>query len=127
MFEFYEKRKVKRLLYTWPVVVFLCIPVGYLVSVAWSAYAKERETSANTIAATTELEKLKLREVALQTELERLSTERGIEEEIREKFEVGKPGEHAIVIVDKDQEKGHDLPPIKAKGLFEKIRKKFGW
>ena len=36
----------------------------------------------------------------LSSEIERLKTKDGIEEEIRNKFNVVKPGEHLVVIVD---------------------------
>ena len=40
----------------------------------------------------------------LEEEIERLSTERGVEEEIRSKFDVARAGEQVLVIVDAKEE-----------------------
>ncbi len=127
MLEFYEKRKLKRVLYSRPVLIVLLIPVAYCMMVAWHAYLKEREAHANMLAATAELERLKEREATLDKEIERLSSERGVEEELREKYEVGKPGERMIVLIDKDKEQKDVSPPIKEKNFLGRLWEKFGW
>lgn len=127
MLEFYEKRKLKRVLYSWPVLVVLLIPAVYFMTVAWHAYLKEREAHTNMLAATAELERLKERESILDKEIGRLSSERGIEEELREKYEVGKPGEHMIVLIDKDQDQKDVSPPIRQKGFFGRLWEKVKW
>lgn len=124
MLEFYEKRKLKRLLYSKPVIIALCIPAVFLLSVTWNAYNKEREAYANMLTASAELDRLKEREATLSQEIERLSTQRGVEEELREKYEVGKPGERMIVLVDKAADKEPASPPIKSKGFFGRMWEK---
>ena len=63
-------------------------------------YEKERDTRLKRIEQREILNELEGRESSLREEIERLSTERGIEEEVRSKFEVGKDGEEIIIIVD---------------------------
>lgn len=75
----------------------LCVWLSWSV---WGVYRQERQTGENTERRLAQLEELLERERALDTEIERLSTDRGIEEEIRRKFEVAKAGEEVIVIVD---------------------------
>ena len=48
-------------------------------------------------------------------EIARLDTERGVEEEVRNKFEVSKEGEGVIVLLDKKEE---EVKIDKKKGLF---------
>ena len=122
MLEFYEKRKLKRLLYSKPslaVLVFL----GVLLSIpTWGAYQKVQATSESRLAVASELHLLRTREVELQAEIDRLATERGIEEEIRRKYEVGRQGEQMIVIVGEEPHVPTPRPEPQEKRLFEKLR-----
>ena len=51
------------------------------------------------MASSRELQNIQDREVFLNSEINRLSTDEGVEEEIRSKYSVAKPGEELIVIV----------------------------
>ncbi|MBL4644466.1 MAG: hypothetical protein JKX80_01220 [Candidatus Pacebacteria bacterium] len=66
----------------------------------WGVYQKADFAKGNRDRAEQELATLHEREVALQEELARLGTERGLEEEIRHKFDVGKESEQLIVLID---------------------------
>ena len=104
MFDFYEKRKLRRFLYSKIVSVF---PIVIALALAYSVvgvYKKQRETRLIKEERARELALLSEREQALEEELERLSTERGIEEEIRSKFEVGREGEVAVILVNPQTE-----------------------
>lgn len=98
--DFHEKRKFKRLLYSKITLIILGLIVIWLSFVVWSMYEKERDTRLKRIEQREILNELEGRESSLREEIERLSTERGIEEEVRSKFEVGKDGEEIIIIVD---------------------------
>lgn len=124
MLEFYKRRKLKRVIYSWPVLLLMLIPVGYFMTVAGRAYLKEREAHENMLAATAELGRLKERQTMLNAEIARLSSDRGIEEELRDKYEVGKPGEHMILLVDPDKAQQDSMPPIKEKSFFGKLWEK---
>lgn len=104
LLEFYEKRKLKRIVYTRAAVVLLLMPTLLLAYATYNAFLKERQTAQRREAIAAELGALEKREQALQEEIERLSTDRGIEEEIRSKFDVGRKGEKLIVIVEPEQE-----------------------
>ncbi len=121
MFAFYEKRKLRRVLYSRPMLVLLAIPVILLGMAAWNAYGKERETSINREEQTRELAALEEREGALQAEMDRLKVERGVEEEVRSKYDMGKPGEHMIVIVDPDQKNNATTSTEEHKGWFQRF------
>ena len=100
MFEFHEKRKLKRLVYSKPTVVVLFIVVLFLLNGVWNVYQKERDTNEKKVMVQRELDELESRERELRKEVNRLSTKRGIEEEILGKFNVARSGEGIIVIVD---------------------------
>ena len=100
MFDFYERRRIKQWLYSWPFLIVLIITSIFLAHGVWGVYQQERLTRVIKNQRLTHLEELEIREDALQEEINRLNTERGIEEEIRQKFEVAKEGEGVIVIVE---------------------------
>jgi cell division protein FtsB len=100
MREFQERKKFKHILYSRATVIVVAFLVLFFARAAWGVYQKERESAANVVQAKAELLKLKDRENLLKSELSRLGTEEGIEEEIRSKYGVSKPGEHMIIIVD---------------------------
>ena len=123
MFDFYEKRKFKRLLYSKVTLIALGLLVIWLFFNVFSMYKKERDTRLRRIEQRGVLDELEGREESLREEIERLSTERGIEEEVRSKFEVGKEGEKVIIIVDNPE--GEDVDKRDTKKTF--WQKVFGW
>lgn len=105
MLEFQEKRKIRRILYSRPSVIFLCILVLLLMRSVWSVYQKNAESGAKADIAALELAALRERKDELAGALFQIGTERGLEEEIRRKFQVAKPGESVVVIVDEASKK----------------------
>lgn len=103
MLEFYEKRKLKRVVYSKPVLLLVGGIVVLLFFPTLNAYSKMQNTYENKNAVAQELLQLQEREEALQGEINRLSTEQGVEAEIRKKFEVGRDGEELIVIVGEEK------------------------
>lgn len=63
-------------------------------------YRKYSESKKGLVQTERELQTLENREIELTKNLERLSTPRGVEEEIREKFSVAKEGEMMALIVE---------------------------
>ncbi|MES2437206.1 MAG: septum formation initiator family protein [Patescibacteria group bacterium] len=100
MREFQERKKFKHILYSKTTVIVMALMVLFFARAAWGVYQKEQESAANVVRARAEMLKLKDREDLLKSELSRLNTEDGIEEEIRSKYGVTKPGEQMIIIVD---------------------------
>ncbi|HEY4502205.1 MAG TPA: septum formation initiator family protein [Candidatus Paceibacterota bacterium] len=111
MTNFHQKRKLKRFLYSPIVLIPLALVVFFLGVSVSNVYKKEQETRIRRDKQTAELRALEVRAEALQAELEKLSSERGVESEIRSKFEVAKENEHVIVIVDPEQETEDTAPP----------------
>ncbi|HEY4517974.1 MAG TPA: septum formation initiator family protein [Candidatus Paceibacterota bacterium] len=100
MFDFHERRKLRRYLYSPGVLLVLLVLVVFLARGVWHVYDKERETGLITAQKQAILDELKSREASLTAELDRLKTVRGIEQELREKYEVAKEGEKVIVLVE---------------------------
>jgi len=100
MLRFHQKKTFRRVLYSKGAVVVLGIALLFGFRATWGVYQKEREARANVVDAREELTELQDRERFLREEIARLSTERGVEEEIRKKFPVAKEGEEVAIIVD---------------------------
>lgn len=93
-------------------VVALCIAFALAMSV-YERYTIEREMAERLQAAVGELEELNMRKQELQTKVEYLSAEHGIEAEIRKNYDVAREGEQVIVIVPADEgREGEDTTVI---------------
>ena len=119
MREFQEKKRVKHILYSRTSVVILFFLILFFANAAWKVYEKERESAANAVRAQNELQRLKDREQVLTREIARLSTDQGIEEEIRSKYSVSKKGEQLLVIIDK--EKATTTPEEAPQGWWQRF------
>lgn len=111
MVNFYQRRKLKKYLYSPLTIVPLALIAFLLGSSVLSVYTKEQETRLKRDKQARELEALETRASALEAEIERLETERGREAEIRSKFEVAREGEQVIVIVEAEKVEAPPAPP----------------
>src|SRR3989344_6772660 len=83
--------------FTASVLVILMFFIGQATIKIFKTYLETRQDYQAAIA---EFEKLQNREKSIKNRIESLSTERGIEEEIRNKFGFIKEGEEVVVIVE---------------------------
>lgn len=120
MFDFYEKRKLRNILYSKPVLGLLVVIMFFFAYTAWGALEKELETRATWKERAAVLSELEGRETELEAEIERLKTEKGIEAEIRSKFEVAKEGEEVIVIVEPPEEE-NTIRLLEEKGFWARL------
>lgn len=91
--------------YSIPALIGIAILAIILVRATIGIYHKEVESRNNLAAVSVEFATLEKRYGILKSETDKLNTEEGIEQEIRQKFQVAKPGESLLVVVDKP------LPP----------------
>lgn len=111
MFDFYQKRKLRAVVNsptTQGVLLLLVLLVG------WSAYVRfeiAMEMRERRIQAESQTEVLQDRKEALATQVEYLSSERGIEAEMRQQFDVALPGEQVVVIIEAE-ETGPEVQPL---------------
>jgi cell division protein FtsB len=100
MFDFHEKRKIKSLLYS-KVVIFGLFLIAIVTSVAvYDRYVVAEEMEQKLEAKQAELSHLKQRAQALESKVKYLEDERGIEEELRNRFDVAREGEQVVVLID---------------------------
>jgi cell division protein FtsB len=100
MLEFQEKKKLRNILYSKITLIAIFVILVFVVRATFSVYYKQKASGENLAKAREEIAELEKREKMLNSEIDRLKTDKGTEEEIRKKFMVGKAGEQVIVIVD---------------------------
>lgn len=107
MKEFKEKRKNS----FWHSPIFLFSFFVLLVFFAWNTIGlieKERETSKNKEISLNKMNKLKEKAELYNNNIDRLNTDIGVEELVRSKFQVSKPGEKVVSIVDNNEVETQD-------------------
>ncbi len=100
MFDFHEKRKIKSRIFSKPTIALLFIASLFLATSVHERYQKERETAHKQAERAAELSTLKARAAVLEAQVKHIQSTRGIEEEIRDRFDATKKGERAVIVVD---------------------------
>lgn len=121
MFTFYERRKLRRVLYSKPAVVVLLLIAVFLGNAAYNAWDKASIAKNKRMEVAAELGVLQAREAMLRERIAYLETDKGKEEELRKQFDVGKEGEYAIVVVEKEANVPLDANRDTEKSFFERI------
>jgi cell division protein FtsB len=107
MLDFEEKRIFKKIIYSKISLIFLFILFLFIAKGVYGAYLDKKMTEENRNTALKELNELENRKNNLKLEIERLNTEEGKEQEIRDKFGLVKTGEQMIMIVDEKEKSNY--------------------
>ncbi len=100
MADFQKRKKLRRIFYSPLSIVLFAVVAFFLAKGVWNIFEKERLAKDEAEVAQVNLMLLQKRQAALLAEIDRLQSTRGVEEELRAKFNATKPGEGVIVIVD---------------------------
>ena len=101
MKELQRKQKIRRLMYSYPSLLLLIVVTFFLVKGALNVTNKAWESSIRAKDLEGKVAALILREKELNEGISRLKTQEGINEEIKERFNVTQEGEQVAVIVDR--------------------------
>jgi cell division protein FtsB len=124
MQEFQAKKRFRKYLYSKATIAVVIILIGFFAKATWNVYQKEQDSSAQAARADMELKRLEERQTLLTGELQRLGTKEGLEEEIRSKYSVSKPGEQVVIIVDPAQSEKATTTP-QNQSWWDKIKSWF--
>ena len=95
-----KKHRLKQIAYS-PIVIVLLVLIAIAVwRGVWSVYGRAQETQGERRRLQTQVEELAERKERLVANIEHLETRRGVEEEVREKYDVAKQNEQIVVILD---------------------------
>ena len=106
--------------FIWLAIVALAIAAFFGTHAAGNVFKKERAVNSGLERATEDLADLNERKEALENTLQGLDAERGIEEEIRKRFPLMKPGEEVIVLLDAKNPSGGAEEPSR-RGFWQSI------
>ncbi len=122
MINFRQKRKIEKIAYS-KVSIFILFVLVVLLSIAtFNIYKKYKITKDNRDRTESSLRALEKREEVLSSEIKRLGTEFGFEEEIRKRYNAVKEGEQVIVIVDNESDSEKDTKNASGiSGLWQKF------
>lgn len=95
-----DKRDPVRLLGRRFGIVGLIVAVVIAAGAVWNVYQKERESRERRVEVENQLHDLKAREARLTADIASLQSERGLEEVLRDQYEVAKEGERLLIIVE---------------------------
>lgn len=123
MFDFHERRKIRSFLYSKPVIVALFAVAALFSTAVYERFDREREMALKREELEGKLEGLEANAAALKAKVEHLESERGIEEELRDRFEVAKSGEQVVVLVDETPSGTESVQatPV-SPGMFARIK-----
>ena len=100
MKEFRRRRSVKQVLYAPVTIVLLALVLFFLARAAMNGYRSEQNSRRELVNAERNVADLSVRSDFLQREIDKLSSEPGLEAELRNKFPIVKEGEKMVIIVE---------------------------
>lgn len=121
MNEFQEKRRIRKILFSWPTIILFSVVAIFFLAETIGIYIKKNEAVTLDERMEAELLDLRQRKDELEKKIYDLQTEAGIEKEVRNKFNVQKEGEKVLVIVDKPDENDKNNLDGEGNGFFSKI------
>lgn len=105
-------------------IVLFCILVLFAYNIV-GLIKKERETNQKKNIILSNIESLRNREKSLSSDIEKLKTDEGVEETIRDKYQVVKEGEKMVVIVDEENKNDSSVEKETKHGFIEWIKSIF--
>jgi cell division protein FtsB len=108
MFNYQQKKQIRKVIYSKITLLILFIFIIILSKACYGIYQKQKISEQNLEIVEEEYYSLNSRKDVLESEIDKLNTEEGIEREIRSKFNVSKPGEIMINIVDDNKNISND-------------------
>lgn len=119
MKNFQPKRGFKDIVQSKPVLVFLFIILMFFAYGVVGFFNKMRVTKENREMVENKVLELEEKKIKLSSDIEKLKTDQGVEESIREKFGLVKDGEGVIVVVE-DKNK-IEVPKKEPDGFFSRL------
>lgn len=127
MIPFQERKKLRKILYSKASLVVLLGVLFVAGRGVWRIQEKVSVARAERDLAVRSFADIESRTKELQASLARLKSDRGIEEEIRQKFTVALPGEEVVVVVDESAKKGKNGEAVQNQNLWLRIVSFFGF
>lgn len=112
---------MRRLMYSNVSIFFLLVIFIFFIFSIAGVYNKSKEAIKKNEEVSSELNDTKLKKDYFEAEIDRLNTNAGIEDELRDKFQIAKPGERVIIIVDDTKDNNEEGSVKKSSNWFWRI------
>lgn len=107
--DFRERFRLRKVLYAKPTIIIMAFFTVLLLRAAWGMHEKSLDAIKNRDTALEELQSLQNRKAELEGDIAHLSSDEGIEAEIRDRFMVAKEGEKVMIVVAPKEEEVHTV------------------
>jgi len=114
MDELRKKQKLKKRLYSAPSLAVLLLITFVFVRGTYIVFEKKAESAEYVAALEVKAESLREKQAELTQNIESLKTEEGLEKEVKEKYNVSKPGEKVVILVDPKATSTDEAPDSRA-------------
>ena len=125
MLPFQERKKFRKILYSKASILVLLVGLVLVSRGAWSVHQKAEIARTERNESVRMLAELQGRNTALEASLERLKSDKGIEDEVRQKYAVARPGEEVVVVVDESGKKGKNSDEVPQKSFWQRFTSLF--
>lgn len=119
------KRLIMRALF-YGILLALLIVIFFLGLATWRVYEKNGEVKERYEVLSGHSSELEAKKQSLTEELKLLNEERGLDEAIREKYLLARPGEEVIIVVDKTPDR-EIQDQDEREGFLSAVKKWFSW
>src|SRR3989338_10957823 len=123
---FQNRNFIRRVMYSWPVVVLVFSAAVFVGQSALRSYLGAKHARSAYFEVKKEREDLAAQRADLEKRLNYLSTPYGLEKELRRKFGLVKPGEELMIIVDRPQENERPVDGDNLSAFFSGVAGLFG-
>lgn len=127
MIPFQERKKIRKILYSKTSLFILAVFLFVVSNGAWRIYQKAAIARTERDRAAQSLADLQARTTELQTSLARIQSQRGVEEDVRKKYTVARPGEDVVVVVDDSAKKSENSEASSTPSIWARITSFFGF
>lgn len=108
MIPFQERKKFRQILYSKASIFLLFVVFLVVLHGVWKIHEKASIARAESEEAIRILTETQAHSDELKKSLDKLKTDHGFEEEVRQKFAVARPGEEVVVVVDESDKKSEN-------------------
>lgn len=121
MIPFQDRKRIRKILYSKSALLVLTFLLLIAGNGVWNIYQKYKTATIERDIAHRALTDIETRTELLKASLAHLGTERGIEDEVRQKYTVAKKGEEVVVVVDDSAKKSENSDAMDDSDLWQKI------
>ena len=122
MAQYNQRRDPMRLMWRRLLALVLLVLVAIAARGVWGVYQKSQDSHVLKTEAQAKLDDLQAREQELRTDISNLKSDRGVEAELRERYNLAAAGESVIIIVDPPAAAPEPKP-----SPFQRFKSMFSW